>query len=80
MKEVALVFGLLSGAFGVGSALAFLKGTEGVPWSIQTWKGETPAEQAVRAGAARWNKIGVYTLLTAFTFSAASAVASYLSS
>ncbi|MGX9431412.1 MULTISPECIES: hypothetical protein [Bradyrhizobium] len=77
MKEIALVFGLLSGAFGVGSALAFLKGTATVPWSLQTWSGETPAEQAIRAEAARWNKVGVYTLLGAFAFSAASTIASY---
>jgi hypothetical protein len=80
MKEVALVLGLISGAFGVGSALAFLKGTAMVPWSMQTWKGETPAEQAIRDRAARWNKVGVYTLLAAFVFSAASTIASYFTS
>jgi hypothetical protein len=80
MKVAALIFGLLSGAFGVGSALAFLKGTATVPWSMQTYSGETPAEQAIRARAAWWNKVGIYTLLAAFTFSAAATVASYLSS
>lgn len=79
MKETALIFGLLSGAFGVASALAFLKGTSTVPWSMQTWKGETAAEQTIRDKAARSNKVGVYTLLAALICSAASTIASYIS-
>jgi hypothetical protein len=77
MKEAALVFGLLSGLMGVGSAIAFLKGNTTVPWSMQTWKGQTPAEQTFRTTAVWWNKVGIFTLLAAFLFSVASTIASY---
>jgi hypothetical protein len=78
MKEIALVLGLLSGLVGVFSAIAFMKGAVVVPWSKQTWGGNTPAEQAVRNSAAWWNKVGIGTLLAAFALSAASSIAGYL--
>ncbi len=79
MKEAAFVCGLLSGLLGVFSAVAFLNGATSVPWSQQTWSGETPAEQAIRAKAAQWNKVGIVAMLAAFGLSAVASVAGYLS-
>ena len=52
MKEIALLCGLLSGSSGVFSAIAFMRGSVQVPW-VQTWSGQTPAEQAVLLTADR---------------------------
>lgn len=79
MKELALLCGLLSGVFGVISALAFLSGSRAMPWDLQTWKGQTQPEIDFRAKAQRRNRAGLFTLATAFIFSAVSAIASYYS-
>lgn len=79
MKEIALVAGLLSGLTGVGSAIAFLKGSKVMPWDIQSWSGETEAEKTFRARGTRWNQIGLGCLTAAFALSALAAVAGYYS-
>ena len=79
MKELALISGLLSGAVGVISALAFLKGSTPMPPGMETWKEDSEPEKAFRANAKWWNRIGQIGLLLAFALSAASTVASYYS-
>jgi len=79
VKELALICGLLSGVIGVGSAIAFLKGSKGMPWDMQTWSGETEAEKAFQANAERWNRIGLVCLIVAFGLSALAAIAGYFS-
>ena len=78
MKIIALICGLLSGAVGALAALAFLKGSKPTPWDMQSFGGQTKAENAFRSAALRWSKLGVALLLAAFVFSAAASVASYL--
>jgi hypothetical protein len=74
-----LICGLLSGAMGVISALAFLKGSEAMPWDIQTWDGESDKEKAFQSAAKRWNRVGLAALGIAFILSAAGSVAAYYS-
>jgi hypothetical protein len=77
VKIIALVCGLLSGAFGAVAALAFLKGSKPVPWDGQSADSPTGAEKSFRSAALRLNKPGVAMLLAAFALSAAASVASY---
>ena len=79
VKEAALVLGILSGLVGVLATIALMKGSAPVPWEIQSWKGQSEAERAHRASTASWTKAGLAGLVTAFLFSGASAIASYLS-
>jgi hypothetical protein len=79
VKEAALALGLLSGLAGILSALALMRGSAPVPWDMQSYSGKSEPEIAHRASTGRWAKIGLGGLFLAFTLSAASAVASYLS-
>lgn len=78
MKLAALIMSLLSAFFGVISALVMTKGTEGVPWTIQSYKGQSEAEKAFRRNRGRWMSRGLDLLAAAFVFAAASAVCGYL--
>lgn len=79
MKEIALISGLVSGAVGLGSTLALLKGSAVTPWSMQTYKGESEREIKFRADARWWTKAGLVGFFVAFVFSIIATVASYLS-
>jgi hypothetical protein len=79
VKETAPVCGLLSGFVGLGSSVALMKGSAAMPWSLQSFSGESEAEKAFRQKARWWTLAGLIGLLVAFAFSAASSVASYLS-
>jgi hypothetical protein len=54
MKEMALICGLCSGIFGLASALALMRAGKAMPWDMQTWKGQSEAENAFRKNAQRW--------------------------
>ena len=79
MKEVALIFGISSGALGFLAALALMKGSAVMPWSMQSFSSESEPEGAFRKKAARWNLAGLIGLTIAFAFSVASAIANYCS-
>ena len=79
MKELALICGLLSGAFGVGSTVALVKGTAAVPWSMQSWTGESEPEKRFKRAVRCWFIGGMWCLGAAFVLSAISAAAGYLS-
>ncbi len=69
LRIIALVCGLLPGAFGASAALALLKGSQPVPWDVPSADGPSEAEKTFRATALRWNKLGVAMLLAAFVLS-----------
>jgi hypothetical protein len=79
VKEMALVCGLLSASFGLASSGALMKGSAAMPWSLQSYSGESEAEKAFRQSARWWTRAGLIGLFTAFALSAASSVVSYLS-
>jgi cobalamin synthase len=79
MKEAALICGLLSGIFGLLSALALMKGSAVMPWSRQSYSGESEPEQAFRKNAKWWTSIGLIGLFLAFAFSTGAAITSYRS-
>jgi hypothetical protein len=79
MKEVVLFLGLVSGAFGFLAGLALMKGSSVVPWSIQSWSGESEAEKAFCKKTKRWNLAGLIGLTVAFALSVVSAIANYYS-
>jgi hypothetical protein len=79
VKTTALVCGVLSALVGLSSSLALMKGSLVMPWSLQSYHGESEAENAFRQKARWWTRAGLIGLIVAFAFSAASSVASYLS-
>jgi hypothetical protein len=78
MKEAALVCGLLSGIVGLLSALALMKGSAIMPWSMQSYSGHSEAEQVFRKNAGWWTWLGLAGLFIAFALSTVSAITSYL--
>lgn len=78
MREVALATALFAAALGVFASVALVKGTASVPWEMQTWNGESGAENAFRQSVRWWLKTGFVALGSAFVFSAISAIAAYL--
>jgi hypothetical protein len=78
VKLAALITALLSAAFGVAAALAMTRGAQAVPWSMQSYSGQSDAEKAFRQKTSGWFTVGLGFLAATFVLAAASAVLGYL--
>ena len=63
MHTVLNALGLLSGLL---SAVCLYFGTFGMSWTMQSWSGESPAEQAFRRRRRRWSAAGFVLLALGF--------------
>jgi hypothetical protein len=79
MKLAALLAALLTALLGVASSVLLTKGSEHVPWSMQSYGGSTDTEKGFKAKRQRWTLWGLWLLAAAFATSAVSAVLGYLS-
>ena len=78
VKFASMIASVLAGVSGMASAWLMSKGTASVPWSIQTYGGESSDEVAFRQKARRMWVWGLGTMACAFVLSAAAAVLGYL--
>jgi hypothetical protein len=79
MKLAALMTALVAGVLGVASTILLTRGTDPIPWAIQSYSGQSEAEKAHRSKARRWFIAGLICLGLAFAVSACSAIFSYFS-
>jgi hypothetical protein len=63
MTTILNALGLLSGLL---SVVCLYMGTIGMPWTLQSWKGETPAEQRFQRKRRCWSVTGFVLLAVGF--------------